>query len=189
MGFVMVSRSSENGKRVESNRQYPPHGQKSLRSNKPISGDEQKMCLTDIDFLLFRRPLIQTRKPRSSERLIISETALSTPVSTLCPWRFSGISRDCYLYMRPKTHFYDLNIQSTLSNNYADGRLIASVEVWNETIEDKSKYQAELSVYYKDKLLYQEKKNTTALKRAFGKTELQFQADFPQVKAWSDKVT
>ena len=35
MGFVMVSRSSENGKRLESNRQYPPHGQKSLRSNKP----------------------------------------------------------------------------------------------------------------------------------------------------------
>ncbi|KIC12666.1 hypothetical protein MCC93_04010 [Morococcus cerebrosus] len=31
----MVSRSSENGKRVESNRQYPPHGQKSLRSSKP----------------------------------------------------------------------------------------------------------------------------------------------------------
>ncbi|EET44849.1 hypothetical protein NEISICOT_01514 [Neisseria sicca ATCC 29256] len=38
----MVSRSSENGKRVESNRHYPPHGQKSLRSNKPISEMNKK---------------------------------------------------------------------------------------------------------------------------------------------------
>ena len=127
----------------------------------------------------------------SGKNLIAMEVRRWTDASYLeCQdmWRFSGISRDCYLYMRPKTHFYDLNIQSTLSNNYADGRLIASVEVWNETIQDKSKYQAELSVYYKDKLLYQEKKNTTALKRAFGKTELQFQADFPQVKAWSAEL-
>ena len=127
----------------------------------------------------------------SGKNLIAMEVRRWTDASYLeCQdmWRFSGISRDCYLYMRPKTHFYDLNIQSTLSNNYADGRLIASVEVWNETIKDKSKYQAELSVYYKDKLLYQEKKNTTALKRAFGKTELQFQADFPQVKAWSAEL-
>ena len=127
----------------------------------------------------------------SGKNLIAMEVRRWTDASYLeCQdmWRFSGISRDCYLYMRPKTHFYDLNIQSTLSNNYADGRLIASVEVWNETIQDKSKYQAELSVYYKDKLLYQEKKSTTALKRAFGKTELQFQADFPQVKAWSAEL-
>ena len=127
----------------------------------------------------------------SGKNLIAIEVRRWTDASYLeCQdmWRFSGISRDCYFYMRPKTHFYDLNIQSTLSNNYADGRLIASVEVWNETIEDKSKYQVELSVYYKDNLLYQEKKNTTALKRAFGKTELQFQADFPQVKAWSAEL-
>ncbi len=127
----------------------------------------------------------------SGKNLIAMEVRRWTDASYLeCQdmWRFSGISRDCYLYMRPKIHFYDLNIESTLSNNYADGRLIASVEVWNETIEDKSKYQAELSVYYNDKLLYQEKKNTTALKRAFGKTELQFQADFPQVNAWSAEL-
>ena len=127
----------------------------------------------------------------SGKNLIAMEVRRWTDASYLeCQdmWRFSGISRDCYLYMRPKKHFYDLNIESTLSNNYADGRLIASVEVWNETIEDKSKYQAELSVYYNDKLLYQEKKNTTALKRAFGKTELQFQADFPQVNAWSAEL-
>ena len=54
-------------------------------------------------------------------------------------WRFSGISRDCYLYMRPKVHLYDLSITSLLSKNYADGQLSTLVEVWNETPEDASK--------------------------------------------------
>ena len=103
-------------------------------------------------------------------------------------WRFSGISRDCYLYMRPKVHLYDLSITSLLTKNYADGQLSTLVEVWNETPEDASKYRVEVSLYDKDKLLYTEKQTTDGLKRSFGKTELSFQALFPQVKAWSAEI-
>lgn len=100
-------------------------------------------------------------------------------------WRFSGISRDCYLYMRPKVHLYDLSISAGLDKNYTNGKLTTLVEVWNETPSDASKYQVEVSLFDKEQLLYQEQKETIGLKKVFGKTELQFEAQLPQVRAWS----
>nr|WP_314559346.1 glycoside hydrolase family 2 TIM barrel-domain containing protein [uncultured Capnocytophaga sp.] len=100
-------------------------------------------------------------------------------------WRFSGISRDCYLYMRPKIHFYDLSIQSGLDKSYSNGKLSVQAEVWNSSIIDASKYKVELSLYDNTELIYQQKKETAGLKKAFGKTELQFVAELPQIKQWS----
>ncbi len=100
-------------------------------------------------------------------------------------WRFSGITRDCYLYTRPKTHFYDLSIISGLDSNYTNGKLTLSAEVWNEDKIDASAYQVSVQLFDKEKLLYEAQKATVGLKKSFGKTVLQFKTQVPQVKAWS----
>ena len=38
-------------------------------------------------------------------------------------WRLSGISRECYLYARPKAHIDDIFITPDLTNGYTDGKL------------------------------------------------------------------
>lgn len=38
-------------------------------------------------------------------------------------WRLCGISRECYIYTRPKAHIEDVFITPDLTNNYTDGKL------------------------------------------------------------------
>ncbi len=42
-------------------------------------------------------------------------------------WRFTGIAREVYLYARPKAHIQDIFILQDLVDNYANGRLSATV--------------------------------------------------------------
>ncbi len=44
-------------------------------------------------------------------------------------WRMSGITRDVYLYARPKTHIADLTVRAGLTNDYRDGHLEAIISV------------------------------------------------------------
>lgn len=127
----------------------------------------------------------------SGKNLIAMEVRRWTDASYLeCQdmWRLSGISRDCYVYMRPKTHLYDLTIHAGLDKSYTNGKLSVQAEVWNDTNEDASRYQVEVSLYDNAQLLYQQKKETIGLKRVFGKTELQFNTQVPRVKQWSAEI-
>ena len=42
-------------------------------------------------------------------------------------WRLSGITRDVYLYARPRTHIRDFFVHATLTPDYRDGRLAVDV--------------------------------------------------------------
>ena len=44
-------------------------------------------------------------------------------------WRFTGISREVYLYARPKVHIKDYFINADLINGYKDGRLSGEVKI------------------------------------------------------------
>lgn len=103
-------------------------------------------------------------------------------------WRVSGIMRDCYLYTRPLVHFYDVDLQTLLGNNYSDGVLNSKIQIWNNTPENQENYSVELTLFDKEKEIYQEKKQAKGLKRAFGKTELVFRTSIPQVKQWSAEI-
>ncbi len=42
-------------------------------------------------------------------------------------WRFTGISREVYLYARPKAHIQDIFVLQDLVNGYKDGQLTATI--------------------------------------------------------------
>ena len=44
-------------------------------------------------------------------------------------WRLSGITRDVYLYARPRTHIRDFFARATLTPDYLDGRLAVDVQL------------------------------------------------------------
>lgn len=46
-------------------------------------------------------------------------------------WRFTGISREVYLYSRPKTHIADLRVDQDLVDNYSTGVLNVSTTIAN----------------------------------------------------------
>lgn len=44
-------------------------------------------------------------------------------------WRFTGISREVYLYARPAAHILDMDLAPSLNNNYKDGVLNVNVQL------------------------------------------------------------
>jgi len=101
-------------------------------------------------------------------------------------WRLSGITRDCYVYARPQVHLYDVFASSTLINGYRDGKLTLNVEVWNHTrlAQDKCKVKVNL-MDAGGKTVFTALQPAPGLLRKGGKTELQYVAVVPQVKAWN----
>ena len=45
-------------------------------------------------------------------------------------WRLCGISRECYMYTRPKAHIEDVFITPDLTNNYTEGKLDIKLSAW-----------------------------------------------------------
>lgn len=104
-------------------------------------------------------------------------------------WRLSGITRDCYVYMRPKVHLYDINAKTGLANGYTDGVLDLLVQVWNENSDGKSNYRLETSIFDdKNQKIWQESKDIVQIQRKNGKTELYFSTNLPLVKQWSAEI-
>lgn len=104
-------------------------------------------------------------------------------------WRLSGITRDCYVYARPKVHLYDIDAKTGLSNGYTDGKLDLLVQIWNETDENKGNYQLETAIFNdKNQKIWQETKSITQIQRKNSKTELYFSANLPLVKQWSAEI-
>ncbi|MCW3805635.1 glycoside hydrolase family 2 TIM barrel-domain containing protein [Plebeiibacterium marinum] len=44
-------------------------------------------------------------------------------------WRYSGVSRDCYLYARNKTHVKDIKVTPDLDEDYKDGSLKVALDL------------------------------------------------------------
>jgi len=56
-------------------------------------------------------------------------------------WRFSGITRDCYVIMREKTHIEDYRVKTLFEDNYKKANLDLTVELSNKA---KAKIVAKL---------------------------------------------
>ena len=104
-------------------------------------------------------------------------------------WRISGIERDVYLYSRPQVHFYDLFVKSPLANNYRDGKLNVTVDLWNRTDEEQGENTVTAKLLDPEgNLIYTKTQKTTGLKRKLGKTVLNFATAIPNVSAWSAEI-
>ncbi|WP_200976002.1 glycoside hydrolase family 2 TIM barrel-domain containing protein [Echinicola sp. 20G] len=104
-------------------------------------------------------------------------------------WRISGIERDVYLYSRPKVHFYDLFVKSPLVNNYRDGKLNVTVDLWNRTEEQQGENTVTAKLFDpQGNLIFEKSQKTVGLKRVLGKTVLNFAAEIPSVLAWSAEI-
>lgn len=104
-------------------------------------------------------------------------------------WRLSGITRDVYIYSRPKVHIYDYRATATLDQTYVNGLLNLEVELEN-LLNDKS------SEYLCDIVLADNKGNTVFVKsEVFPKSEsdskkakIDIQTTIPSVKVWSAEI-
>lgn len=89
-------------------------------------------------------------------------------------WRLSGIERDVYLYSTPKTYIADYKVTSPLDANYSSGLFGLTV-----TTEGKpTKGEIEYSLYDAEGKKVAEGETTL-------KTEVSFEAEIKNVKAWS----
>ncbi|MHC1705481.1 MAG: glycoside hydrolase family 2 TIM barrel-domain containing protein [Tenuifilaceae bacterium] len=59
-------------------------------------------------------------------------------------WRISGITREVYVYARPKVHFYDYRAIATLDQSYSNGLLNLEVELENHSDENSPDYSCEI---------------------------------------------
>ncbi|MGP2569562.1 glycoside hydrolase family 2 TIM barrel-domain containing protein [Ornithobacterium rhinotracheale] len=101
-------------------------------------------------------------------------------------WRLSGITRDCYLYARPKMHFFDYESISQLINHYKDGEMRLRVQAFNNTDENQEKSTIEANLYDdQGKKVWTGKQALSRLKMPHGKTENQFLANIPNAKPWT----
>ncbi|GAB3651706.1 glycoside hydrolase family 2 TIM barrel-domain containing protein [Echinicola sediminis] len=104
-------------------------------------------------------------------------------------WRISGIERDVYLYARPKVHFYDLFVKSSLANSYRDGKLNVTVDLWNRMDAEQGENTVTAKLFDpKGNLIYEKSQKTIGLKRKLGKTVLNFATEIPNVSAWSAEI-
>ncbi len=102
-------------------------------------------------------------------------------------WRISGITREVYVYARPKVHFSDYKAIATLNDTYTAGLLNLDVELENPSGIRVSDYTCEVNLTdIKGKvLLYQELRFPET---AEGKARITTQATIPSVKAWSAEL-
>lgn len=100
-------------------------------------------------------------------------------------WRMSGIQRDVFLQIVPKTQLWDFHAAASLTNNYQDGLLNIDVTLAN-TKTTAANAQLESAVYDGDKLLW---KQETPVNAAPGKNaSVTLKQAFPGVTPWSAEV-
>lgn len=61
-------------------------------------------------------------------------------------WRLAGVSRDAYLYARPKTHIRNIEIIPGLDKNYTDGKLKINLDFIDNENPDLKHYHAEIAL-------------------------------------------
>ncbi|MFV0521750.1 MAG: glycoside hydrolase family 2 TIM barrel-domain containing protein [Mangrovibacterium sp.] len=65
-------------------------------------------------------------------------------------WRFSGVSRDCYLFARNNVHIRDIKVTPDLVNNYTDGSLAIKLDLAASSSVELQLLDAEGSIVEKD---------------------------------------
>ncbi|GET45822.1 glycoside hydrolase family 2 TIM barrel-domain containing protein [Capnocytophaga felis] len=104
-------------------------------------------------------------------------------------WRISGIQRNVYLYARPKVHLYDIFVKSGLTNNYTDGTLEVTLEVFNQTPQDKGDTKIKMTLIDSEgNVVYNQTQKAIGLRRLNGKTVMRFEGKIPNVKPWSAEI-
>ena len=103
-------------------------------------------------------------------------------------WRISGITREVYLYARPKVHLYDYKAIATLDPTYQNGLLNLEVELENLTGINSPDYSCEIVLSDdKDISIYNSSK-IFPLTQELKTVKVNFSTTIPNVKAWSAEI-
>ena len=97
-------------------------------------------------------------------------------------WRLSGITRDVYLYARPRAHIADIDAVAGLENNYRDGKLSLKVAIKSTA---KEKLKLNIEVADGETNLFSASKN---LAKEIGIDTLNFQHIFTNIQSWSAEI-
>lgn len=100
-------------------------------------------------------------------------------------WRISGIQRDVFLQVAPKTQVWDFHADASLQNNYEDGLLELAVEVENTS---NSTEKVALSAVVKDGDTTLWSMDETVSVEANAKESLSVENTFPDVTPWSAEL-
>jgi beta-galactosidase len=98
-------------------------------------------------------------------------------------WRLSGITRDVYLYARPRAHIRDFFARAGLSSDYRDGRLALDVALENRGAR-AGVHTILMKLWSGDSLVAQTQQHVTLADSATA----HFDATVPRVRAWSGEV-
>ena len=96
-------------------------------------------------------------------------------------FRLSGIQRTVFLHARPRTFIGDYFAIGDLVNNYTDGQLKLDVSL-KSTEADPGDFVVDAALYDGEQQIYTESKE---IKLAQANGTVNFQKDFPGIKAWS----
>ncbi|UTF60636.1 glycoside hydrolase family 2 TIM barrel-domain containing protein [Gilvimarinus sp. DA14] len=97
-------------------------------------------------------------------------------------WRMSGVLRDVFLQVAPKTQLWDFHADASLKNDYRDGELALEVEVANTRTKAQD-VTLKSAVYDGDELLWE--KDTSLSIDAGQTSNVELGHVFPNVSAWS----
>ncbi len=95
-------------------------------------------------------------------------------------WRLSGITRDVYLYARPRVHIADFFARAGLGPEYRDGRLSVDVALTN-TGSAESRYTVVMKLWDGTRVLATDRQTVPVA----GSASVQFEQTITQPRLWS----
>ncbi|RLD19143.1 MAG: beta-galactosidase, partial [Bacteroidetes bacterium] len=96
-------------------------------------------------------------------------------------WRLSGITRDVYLYARPKDYIADIDALAGLTNDYQDGKLNLRVAI---NTASKGKLKLNINIVDGTKSLFLGE----AIGQGAGMDTLSFEQIFTDIQPWSAEI-
>ena len=97
-------------------------------------------------------------------------------------WRLSGITRDVYLYTRPKNHIADIDALASLTNDYQNGKLNLKVAV---NLISKLKLKLKIELADGKTSLYA---TSAELKDPSGLDTVSFEHELGDIQPWSAEI-
>jgi beta-galactosidase len=99
-------------------------------------------------------------------------------------WKMSGIERDVYIFTKPNVFIRDFFVNADLDNEYRNGSFSLNVEINNSTNKNvKTFVEAKLLELINDSEILS--LNKTLKLNKFGKSEIVFETQIPNVKKWT----
>jgi len=95
-------------------------------------------------------------------------------------WRLSGITRDVYLFARPRTHIRDFFARASLTPDYRDGRLGLDVQVQN-TDGQARRHTVVAKLWDGDRVIAEQRQNVSVADSA----SLHFEQPIARPRLWS----